>query len=73
MQPLLRAISETIESTLNTSEPRKWGYVLIVAPLTEPPVRAEVLMNVTHESARIVMIEGVARIDGRLIEEGGKA
>lgn len=69
MLPLLKSVGDTIDQVLNGSEPRQYGYVLVIAPLGEPPVQAEVIYNVTHETVRLVLVEGLARIDGRLMTE----
>jgi hypothetical protein len=70
---MLRQVGRTIDAILNPDGERRLGFVLVVAPIAEPPVKAEILMNVTTKSARVVLLEGVARLEGRVVEKGGTA
>lgn len=76
MQPLLREVNRTIDQVLNPERdrttPPRWAYVLVVAPANlEPPVMAELFYNCSVDSVRVVLIEGAARLAGRVSDVAG--
>lgn len=70
---MIREIGNTIDRVLNTEgEPKAYGYVLVVAPIGSSPVLTELVFNITEDSARVVLVETLARIEGRTIAYGTK-
>lgn len=70
---LLQALAEQIDAVLNGTgpEPRKTGFLLLVAPVNAPAdARTNYVSNVERQDAIAMLREVAARFEGQPYQEG---